>query len=121
MVRIFWESTQKARQSYFCDRCCNWIGNGETYRRSLWAPHADRWYVLREHDVCPSNEFEVIEERINELATTYGVPLVLEVRLREVVVLSINGEPLIIHETEIFLATGAPGPGNLSDDDDVPF
>jgi len=46
---IFWESTQKARQEYFCDRCCERIQPGEMYERKIWVPNRGKYFVMREH------------------------------------------------------------------------
>ena len=113
MVGLFWESRQKARREHFCDCCCNWIQPGEIYVRRVWNPQPGVLLVLREHEhpSCPLNE---AEEAFQRERVVFSMPIVLEIRIREVVALQVDGKPVIRHEPEIVPVIA----GEVDDDTD---
>ena len=122
MGQFFWESKQKARRSHFCDFCCNEIARGDTYHRMAWRPRGSL-AVIRQHADCPPNEIEeeMVAEMARELAAAACVPLAYEIRMREVVMSSLNGDPITVQETELVLTIESVPYAPEEIEDDIPF
>lgn len=131
-VKFFWESTQRARRTHFCDWCFEYISPGQLYRRQycsdfrgglrnkLICEHVDPGCPL-EHDIrvaAPPEREEL------------GVPTVLMLENRLVQRVLINGE--VVTEPEAYVVM-REAPANLisvmsygldttsREDEDVPF
>ena len=123
-MRLLWESTQKARRAYRCDFCEEFITRGNTYSRQVWAYVGQaQLTVLYQHlrpDCPPSHHEEVLEES----RVAFCVPIAMEVRVKELVILQANGDILLTSETEVVpVLTGTIEnlDENTSPDDEVPF
>jgi hypothetical protein len=122
MSEFFWETTQKARGSYFCDWCCQWIQPGETYLRRIWRPRRGSFIVWREHTkpACdmPEPPGHLRERMFAEERVTIGLAL----EARQKVVLRRNGGSEIVTELVCTpVATPASSESAEYDDVEIPF
>ncbi|MFZ3044219.1 MAG: hypothetical protein WA058_03910 [Minisyncoccia bacterium] len=120
---IFWESTQKARKEYFCDRCCSWIGPGDIYERKVWVPRLGRFFVMREH-VDPWCPEWALEEMRGPEPVEQTISFGYAVTLRAVILQRADGGTETKFVPHMTLVGGTDDSDDFPDcdmSDDIPF
>jgi hypothetical protein len=132
MAMIFWESTQRARNAYWCDWCRTDILPGQLYERKFWSNFRGglRNKLMCEHVDPPCPRDHDIREPDHVEREELGVPMVLMLENRLVQKVLVGGEVVTETEATVVLreAPAAPlyadlygGSDGEGGDDDVPF
>lgn len=125
--RFFGESTRNARRWHFCDYCSNYVEPGMVYRRHIWVTQRGNLHVMKEHVApsCPPNEGELhAQEMMEEERAALGVPVVMEVKQKAVLVMRVDGSvatEYILETTPLVAPPEIEIVHDSDSDEEIPF
>lgn len=110
----FWESTQKARRTHYCDHCDQRIERGDVYRREVLHING-KLMVLKTHE-SPGCAFDDLEWLDEESPVELGIAIALEIKSVVVQKIQVDGEVVTEYES-MFVPVEIAEPFMEPDDD----